>query len=158
AVETSVKPAVYLPLLQSARSSGLIFVRSGASPDRLIPSLRQQVRDLDPDLPLVNIKTMDDRFGDATWRTRMSAWLLGAFATLALVLAAIGIYGVLSQGVEQRAREIGVRMAVGASRADIFRLILGRALIFAVAGVALGIALALPATELLTALLYQVRP
>jgi putative ABC transport system permease protein len=158
AVETSVKPDVYLPLLQSARSSGLIFVRSHVPPDRLIPSLRQQVRDLDADLPLVDIKTMDDRFGDATWRTRMSAWLLGVYAALALVLAAVGIYGVLSQGVEQRAREIGVRMAVGASRADIFRLILGRALIFAAAGVALGIALALPAMRLLTALLYQVRP
>ena len=88
----------------------------------------------------------------------MSAWLLGVFAALALVLAAVGIYGVLWQGVEQRVREIGVRMAVGASRADIFRLILGRALIFAAAGVALGIALALPAMRLLTALLYQVRP
>ena len=128
------------------------------TPDRVVPALRQEVRGLDADLPLVDIKTMSDRFGDATWRTRVSAWLLGVFAILALVLAAIGIYGVLSQGVEQRSREIGVRMAVGASRADILRLILGRALIFAVAGIALGIALALPAMRALTALLYQVDP
>jgi putative ABC transport system permease protein len=158
AVEKSVGPGVYLPLLQSARASGLIFVRSQEPPDRVVPSLRQQVHDLDADLPLVDIKTMDDRFGDATWRTRMSAWLLGVFAALALVLAAVGIYGVLSQSVEQRYREIGVRMAVGASRADIFRLILGRALMFAGAGVAVGLALASWATRLLSALLYQVRP
>jgi putative ABC transport system permease protein len=120
--------------------------------------VRGEVRALDPDLPLVDIKTMDDRFGDATWRTRMSAWLLGVFATLALVLAAVGTYGVMSQGVEQRTREIGVRMALGADRADILRLIVGRAFAIALAGVALGVALTVPSMQVLTALLYQVSP
>ena len=113
---------------------------------------------LDADPPVVDVKMMDERFGDATWRTRMSAWLLGAFATLALVLAAMGIYGVMSQGVEQRTREIGVRLALGAARGTVVWMIIGRVVVVALAGIALGIGLAVPSMRLLTALLYQVRP
>lgn len=158
AVERSVTPDIYLPLLQSPRTAGLIFVRSRASAASLVPALRQEVRALDPDLPLEDIKTMNERFGDATWRTRMSAWLLGVFAALALALAALGLYGVMSQGVEQRRREIGVRMALGAGRRDIMKLIIGRVVAIATAGIVLGIALAVPSMRLLIALLYQVRP
>ena len=158
AVERSVTPDVYLPILQSPRSMGFIFIRSGMSAASLVPGLRQEVRALDPDLPLVDIKTMNERFGDATWRTRASAWLLGVFAMLALVLAALGLYGVMSQGVEQRRREIGVRMALGAGRRDIMKLIIGRVVAIATAGIVLGIALAVPSMRLLIALLYQVRP
>jgi predicted permease len=158
AVERTVSPDAYIPLLQSARSGGLIFVRSQTTLERLIPLLRREVAALDTDLPLIDFKTMDQRFGDATWRTRTTAWLLAAFASLALVLAAIGIYGVMAQTVAQRVREIGVRMALGATRADIFRLILGRACLFAIAGVVAGIVFAIPSMRLLTALLYQVRP
>jgi predicted permease len=158
AVEKSVSPDVYLPLLQSPRTMGFLFVKSRAALDSLVPAIRQELRALDADLPIVDIKTMDDRFGDAIWRTRMSAWLLGAFSALALVLAAVGIYGVMSQTVEQRTREIGVRMALGASRKDIMRLIVGRTLTIAVAGVVFGIALTIPSMRGLTALLYQVSP
>jgi putative ABC transport system permease protein len=158
AVERSVAPDVYIPLLQSTRTMGVIFVKSRATLDSLVPAIRQEIRGMDADLPLVDIKTMDDRFGDAIWRTRMSAWLLGVFSALALVLAAVGIYGVMSQSVEQRTREIGVRMALGASREDILRLIVGRTLAIAVAGVALGIALTIPSMRGLTSLLYQVAP
>jgi putative ABC transport system permease protein len=101
---------------------------------------------------------MDQRFGDATWRTRVSAWLLGVFAALALVLAGLGLYGVMSQGVEQRRREIGVRMALGAGRRDIMRLIISRVIVIALAGIMLGIVLAVPSLRLLVALLYEVRP
>jgi putative ABC transport system permease protein len=158
AVETSVRSDVYLPLLQSGRTNGIIFLRSHASPAHLIPAVRAEVKALDADVPLVDVKTMDTRYSDATWRTRASAWLLGVFAALALTLAAVGIYGVMSQGVAQRAREIGVRLALGADRADILRLILGRALVISVIGVALGVALAIPAMRLLTSLLYDVEP
>jgi putative ABC transport system permease protein len=158
AVERSVSPDVYLPLLQSPRRIGVVFIRSTAPAEEIVPILRAEARALDPDLPLVDIKTMGMRFGDATWRTRTSAWLLGAFSLLALVLAAIGIYGVVSQSVAQRARELGVRVALGATRRDILRLVLGRASAFAAAGVGLGIALAIPAMRLLTSLLYQVEP
>jgi putative ABC transport system permease protein len=157
-VEAAVRPDVYLPLLQAARTWGIIFVRGRSTPGQLVPAVRAQIRALDPDLPLIDVKTMDDRFSDATWRTRASAWLLGVFAALALTLAAIGIYGVMSQAVSQRAREIGVRLALGADRADILRLILGRAIIFSTTGVLLGVALAIPSMRALTALLYQVKP
>ena len=158
AVERSVSPDVYLPLLQSTRTMGVIFVKSRSALDSLVPAIRQEVRAMDADLPLVDIKTMDDRFGDAIWRTRVTAWLLGVFSALALVLAAVGIYGVMSQSVEQRTREIGVRMALGANRDDILRLIVGRAVGIALLGVALGVALTIPSMRGLTALLYQVAP
>jgi predicted permease len=158
AVETSVTPDVYLPLLQSTRTLGFIFVRSRTHAESLVPTLRHEVQALDPDLPLTDIKMMDQRIGDATWRTRMSAWLLGVFSALALLLAALGIYSVMSQGVEQRRREIGVRMALGADRRDIMRLIIGRVVAIALAGITLGIVLAVPSMRLLIALLYQVRP
>jgi len=157
-VETSVMPDVYLPLLQSMRSGGVIFVKSRLSAAALVPIVRQEVSALDRDVPLIDIKMMDERFGDATWRTRVSAWLLGMFAALALVLCALGLYGVMSQGVEQRRGELGVRLALGAQRGDILRLIFGRVLGLAVAGIALGLLLAVPGMRLLTSLLYQVTP
>jgi predicted permease len=157
-VERSAGSDVYLPLLQAGRRGGTIFIRTLAPASQIVPIIRAEMRALDPDLPLVDVKMMEARFGDATWRTRTSAWLLGTFSLLALVLAAVGIYGVVSQSVAQRSRELGVRVALGASRADILQLVLGRACLFAVAGVALGLALAIPAMRLLTSLLYQVRP
>src|SRR5687768_9672458 len=104
------------------------------------------------------MRTMTAPFGDAIWRPRMSARLLGVHSALALLLAAVGIYSVMSQGVEQRAREIGVRMALGAARGDILRLIIGRVIVIAAIGVAAGIAVGLPAMRMLSALLYQVTP
>jgi putative ABC transport system permease protein len=158
AVETSVRPDVYLPLLQSRRASGFIFVRSRTAPEPLVSALRRDVRALDPDLPLTDIKTMAQRFNEATWRTRTSAELLGVFAAMALVLAALGLYALMSQAVEQRRRELGVRVALGATRGDLMRLIIGRVFVLAVAGTVLGIVLAVPSMRLLTALLYQVEP
>lgn len=157
AVERAPSPDAYIPLLQSPRSGGLLFVRTNLDPSTLIPSIRQQVQALDRDLPVSDVKTMGHRFGDATWRTRLSADLLGLFAALALLLAGIGIYGVMAQAVEQRTREIGVRMALGAERRNIFNLVIGRALIIALAGISLGLLLSLPMRYLDT-LLYQVRP
>ncbi|HET7220954.1 MAG TPA: ABC transporter permease [Vicinamibacterales bacterium] len=158
AIERTVAPDVYIPLFQSTRRGGVIFVRGRVSPEASVAAIRAEVHALDPDLPLTNIKMMDDRFGDATWRTRMSAWLLGAFSTLALMLAAVGIYGVVSQTVAQRSRELGVRVALGASGADIVRLVLSRVCLSAIAGIALGVAVAVPLLRGLTALLYEVRP
>ena len=107
---------------------------------------------------MTNVKTMGTRFADATWRTRLSADLLTLFAALALLLAAIGLYGVMAQAVEQRTREIGVRMALGAERWNIFTLVIGRALVIAGIGVAVGAGLSLLSMRFLDGLLYQVRP
>jgi len=157
-VETAPRAGAYVPLAQSPRGSGMLFIRSGLDLATVVGMLRTQLRAIDPDLPLWNVKSMGDRFGDATWRTRLSADLLTVFAGLALLLAAIGLYGVMAQAVAQRTREIGVRMALGADRRSIFRLVIGRALIMAVSGVAAGVGLSLVSMRLLDALLYRVQP
>ena len=158
AMETAITPDVYLPVLASVRSSGIIYVRSGLAPASLAPMLRRELEALDPDLPVTDVRLMEERLGNAIWRPRMSAWLLGAFSIVALFLAALGIYGVMSQTVEQRTREIGVRMALGAARGDILRMIIRRVVIVALAGVTLGVLVAIPATRTLSTLLYQVEP
>jgi putative ABC transport system permease protein len=158
AVETAVLPDAYLPLLQAPRAQGFLFVRTDGAPESIVPQIRTEVQALDPNLPLIDVKMMATRFGEATWRQRSSAWLLGLFSLLALALAATGIYAVMAQGVEQRRREIGVRLAHGAGQSDILRLIIGRVTAMAIAGIALGILIAVPAMQLLRALLYQVTP
>lgn len=157
-VERPPDPDVYLPVLQSPRSFGVIFVRSRLSTATLVPMIRQDVASLDADLPLGDIKTMNERYGEATWRTRTLGVLLSAFAGLALVLALVGVFAVLAQSVAQRAREIAIRIALGASPRDIQRLVLGRAMAIAVLGVSAGLAGAWFAARLLTSFLYEVEP
>jgi len=158
AVETPPGPDVYLPVLQSPRAGGVIFVRSHLPASAVVPIIRQELASLDRDLPLSEIKTMEERYGDATWRTWTLGVLLSIFAGLALVLALVGVFAVLAQSVAQRTREIGVRMALGAAPRDIQRLVLGRAVTIAAAGVVLGLGGAWFASRLLTTLLYEVEP
>ena len=120
--------------------------------------IRHEVASLDGDLPLSDIKTMDERYGEATWRTWTIGVLLSIFAALALVLAVVGVFAVFMQSVAQRTREIGVRMALGAGPGDIQRLVLGRAMAVATMGVGVGLGMALFASRLLTTLLYEVEP
>ena len=157
-VEAAPKSDMFIPLLQSWRPGGTLFVRTSLDPAALTPMVRKEIAALDGDLPVTSIKTMGNRFGDATWRTRLSADLLGLFAALALLLAAVGLYGVMAQAVEQRTREIGVRIALGAERRNIFVLVIGRAFAIAVAGIAAGIGLSLVSMGFLDALLYDVKP
>jgi putative ABC transport system permease protein len=157
-VEVGPRSDAYVPLLQSWRPGGILFVRTSLAPAALTPMLRKEIAALDADLPVSTIKTMGNRFGDATWRTRLSADLLALFAALALLLAAVGLYGVMAQAVEQRTREIGVRMALGAERRNIFTLVIGRAFAIALAGIAAGIGLSLMSMRFLDTLLYNVKP
>jgi predicted lysophospholipase L1 biosynthesis ABC-type transport system permease subunit len=157
-IETSASPDVYLPAAQSYNSRMRLFVRSNLDAETLAAAIRREVGTLDPTLPLAEVKTMEERVGDAMWRTRVAAWLFSAFAALALLLTAIGIFGVMSQTVTQRTPEIGVRMALGAQGRDVLQLVLGRAALLAGIGVALGIAFALGLTRVMTALLYEVEP
>jgi putative ABC transport system permease protein len=158
AIETPHEPDVYVPLAQSYKPFMRLFVRSRLDPRSLTAAIRTEVRALDSTLPLVEVKTMDERVGDAMWRTRVTAWLLSAFAGLALLLTGVGIFGVMAQTVSQRTPEIGIRMALGAHAGDVLRLVVGRSALLTVVGVAIGIVCALGLTQVMAALLYQVEP
>jgi predicted permease len=157
-IEAGMMPDAYLSFQQAPLPNGFMFIRTNGDIAATSATIRSVLRGLDGDLPVVNVKTMGNRFGDSTWRTRLSADLLALFAALALLLAAIGLYGVMAQAVEQRRREIGLRMALGADRGDIFRLIIGRALLLGTLGVAVGIGMSMLSTPFLDTLLYQVKP
>jgi putative ABC transport system permease protein len=132
-------------------------VRTAGDPAALAPAIEKAVWSLDPNLPIAEVQGMDQVVSRAVWRPRFSASLLGGFAALALALAAIGIYGVISYNVNQRAQEIGIRMALGARPADVLRRVLGEGAKLAAAGSAIGIAGALLLTRYLETQLYQVK-
>jgi putative ABC transport system permease protein len=157
-IESASVPDAYIPFLQSPQARMRLFVRSGLDQASLVAAIRQEVRQLDSSLPLSEVKTMEERIGDAMWRTRVAAWLFSAFAGLALLLTAVGIFGVMAQTVSQRTPEIGVRMALGAQRSDVLELVLGRAGVLTAIGITAGIAIALGLTRVMTALLYDTEP
>jgi putative ABC transport system permease protein len=157
-IEAAPVPDVYVPAAQAYSPRARLFVRSTLNPAALVSAMSGALRAIDPSLPLTEVRSMDARIRDAMWRTRVAAWLLSAFAGLALVLTAIGVFGVMAQTVTQRVHEIGVRMALGAARRDVMRLVLGRTALFSAIGIAAGILLALGVTRVMTALLYGVQP
>ena len=152
------RPDVYISHLQSPQTSLVIFARTSGDPLALAPAVRREVSALNKNLPVYDIKSMRDRIGEATSRARFSATLLGVFASIALVLAALGIYGVMSYAVNQRTREIGIRLALGAQPGDVLGPVVGRGLILTVIGIAIGLVAALASTRVLTTLLYEVKP
>jgi predicted permease len=158
-------PEFYLPLGQAPHAawdwiqrSMTVAARGAADPMRLVPGLREAVRALDPAVPLYQVGTMDDRITRSLAQARFSTALLTAFGAVALLLAAIGVFGVISYGVSQRTQEIGIRVALGAERGDVVRLIVRHGAALAGAGLLIGLAGALAATRLLATLLYQVSP
>jgi len=156
--EEAPRPDVYISHLQSPRSSLMIFARAAGDPLALAEAVRREVRTLHKDFPVFDIQTLRGRLGQATARTRFSATLLAVFASIALVLAAVGIYGVMSYAVTQRTREIGIRIALGARPGDVLALVVRRGLLLALAGIAIGLAAALVSTRVLATLLYEVTP
>jgi len=114
------------------------------------------VRSLDADQPITNVRTMEELLSRALSSTKFSLWLLGLFAGLSLLLAAIGIYGVMVTVVTQRTREIGLRMALGAQRTDILRLVISQGMVPVIAGIVVGLAAAIGLTRLMSALLFGV--
>jgi ABC-type antimicrobial peptide transport system permease subunit len=147
------------PLVTGGATGGMnVVVRTSANPDALSSAIRQAVRDADPSLPLVRYRSMDDVFGDAVARPRFLTTLLSVFAGLALVLAAIGTYGILSYAVTARRQEIGIRMALGASRRSVLGMILRHGLQVAGIGIVLGLVASALLTRFLQAQLFEVRP
>jgi len=157
-IETAPEPDVFLPLAQSYQPRVRLFVRSRLDTEALVTAIAREIHALDPNLPLSEIKTMEERVGDAMWRTRIGAWLLSAFAALALLLTAVGIFAVMTQTVSQRTPEIGLRMALGAQPRDVLRLVLRRAAVLTTIGLAAGTAAALALTRFVASLLYGVQP
>ncbi len=151
---------IYLPYLQRPAAFGLtaltFVVRTAVAPESLAKSSESAVRTLDRTIPISQVETMQRVIADKLWRSRVSAMLLAAFAAIALALAAVGIYGVISYGVRERTREIGIRVALGGTRAGIIRLVMLQSLKPVAAGVALGLCLAIAASRLVVTLLYQV--
>jgi putative ABC transport system permease protein len=158
AIESAAGAAVYLPLAQNYQPGMRLFVRSALDPADLTGTIAREVRALDPSLPISEIKTMRQRLADAMWRTRVSAGLLTGLAALALLLTAIGIFGVMAQTVMQRTPEIGVRIALGAGSRDVAALVLKNIATITAAGIAIGIAGALGLTRLIGNMLYGVTP
>jgi predicted permease len=149
-------PALFLSLLQYYRPDTTLHVRTKGDPAAFAADLRAAVQALDPNLPLFSVRTLEDHTGAATFVHRLGGSMLGAFGGLALLLAAIGVYGVVSFGVSQRTREIGIRMALGASRRDIFRLVVGQGTRLALIGMSAGLVLALGVTHFLEKVLFNV--
>jgi predicted permease len=160
-----VRCEIYFPLEQlpdqfmSMTATGMtLVVGAHSAPITIVPAIGQAVMGPWKDQPVFNVQTMDQVISASTAGTRFPSVLLGIFASLALVLAAIGIYGVVSYSVGQRTHEIGIRMALGAQQSDVMRLVVGQGFKLALIGVAIGIIGALPLTRLLATLLYGVKP
>jgi putative ABC transport system permease protein len=161
-----VKEKFYVPHTQWARSLGnanlirgmTIVAKTDGNPAALAAPIRDVIRQLDPNLPVADVRPMTDVVGAALSTPRFTSVLLSIFALLALTLSAIGIYGVLSYIVSRRTREIGIRVAIGARRAQVIRMVLGSGVSLAMAGIGAGLVLALGVTRLLTGLLHGVAP
>jgi predicted lysophospholipase L1 biosynthesis ABC-type transport system permease subunit len=147
-------PDLYFPFIDRAQQVSMV-VRSSGDPASLVPSVRQAIRDVDPSIPLFGVFTMAERIADQTAQFRFTTWVLGTFAAMALLLSAIGIYGVMSYLVSQRTREVGIRMALGATRREIVRLIVGRGAQLIAIGILLGVVASLGLQRLMAVLIYK---
>jgi putative ABC transport system permease protein len=149
-------PEYYVPLAQGPWPTMVLAVRSAQNPRSLTSAIRREIQSIDPDQPIANVRTLEAVTAESVAPRRMSMVLLGVFAGIALSLAGVGIYGVISYLVVQRTHEIGVRMALGAQRSDVLRLVVGHALKLVGVGTAIGLVLAFFSTRALAALLYNV--
>ncbi len=150
------QPYVCRPLLQAYSGSTTVIVRTATDPQKLLAVIRNEVQQLDPHLPISKAQPLAEKLALALLPSRIAASVLGSLGALALALAAIGIYGVMSYAVSRRRREIGVRMAMGAQASDVLRLTLGQGMMLALIGVVIGIPVALALTRLSKSLLFGV--
>jgi predicted permease len=147
---------VYLPELQSYDGRATLVVRVGSNPSSFIPSIRDEFAALDKTVTLYAVKTMSEQISSTLWQQRMAVGLIGLFGVLALLLASIGLYGIISHWVALRTREIGIRMALGAETADVLKMFVRQGLWLAIQGVLVGLAGAYALTRLMSSLLYGI--
>src|SRR4029077_11561571 len=138
-LDVPVAARVYTPLAQRSGNALTVFYRSSSDPGALTTAVERAIHAVDPTLPVFGQSTMQSLLADSEVRRKVVLWLMAAFAVVALMLAALGTYGVMSFAANQRVREIGIRMALGAQQRDIERLMVGPGLALALAGVAVGI-------------------
>jgi ABC-type antimicrobial peptide transport system permease subunit len=150
-----IEPTVYFPM---PAQGGTFEVRTALDPRVLLPSIRDAVKSMDRNLPMYRLMTQTEQIDKAMFQERLVAWLSGGFALLALVVACIGLYGLLSFEVARRTHEVGIRMALGASRSQVLGLVLGRGIRLVTLGVVIGIGMALGLARYLQSLLYGIRP
>ncbi len=156
-LEARSRVEVYWPENQRPSGAMTLAVLASGNPMNLVPTIQREVGAIDPGLPVYRVRTMTEVMGDSLQRRRLALILLAVFAGLALLLAGVGIYGVTSYGVSQRQQEIGLRMALGADRGQVMRMMIRRGMGTIAAGLALGIILALSLTRLMSGLLFAVR-
>src|SRR5262249_40963842 len=155
-LDAEAKAEIYVPYLQSPNDFMHIVARTTADPLQSVLAVRREIAAVDKDQPVHNIKTMEQLFAESVSQSNFNMILLGVFATVALVVAAIGIYGVISFTVTQRTHEIGIRMALGARGADVLKLVMRQGLALALAGIAIGLVGAFALTRLMRTLLFEV--
>jgi len=158
-LQADLRPGMYLPTAQADKSLPLILLlRSSSDPAQLVAVVRKQVLELDPKLPVYDVKTMDQVLSSAVARPRFMTSQLTIFAAVAMLLAAVGIYGVMANSVSQRTREMGIRMALGAQAKDVLLLVVKNGLLLSLSGVAIGLVGSYALTRLMSGLLFGVTP
>ena len=149
-------PVAYMPLAQNHETGMMLYVRAASSPASLVAPLRREIQQLEPNLPVPAIEPMTQTIGTSLYAARMGAWLLGTFGGLAVLLAVIGIYGVLSFSISRRTREMGIRLALGADRRRVFLLVMRDGMLLVAFGILIGVAAGLAASRSLGAFLFGV--
>jgi putative ABC transport system permease protein len=160
-VDVPVKPEMYFPYQQATEGFYAprdLAIRTSVDPLSLVAAVRNEIHQVDPEQPISNVRTMGEVLGEETASRELGMTLLAIFAGLALLLATLGIYGVLAYFVVQHTQEIGVRMALGAQRSNILKLVLRKGMSLALLGVAIGLAGAFALTRLMTSLIFGVSP
>jgi putative ABC transport system permease protein len=157
-LDVEPRPELYYHTNSNPPFGPVVVIRTTGDPQRVISLARAKVRELDRDVPISNVNTMEQLVAQSVAQRRFGMFLVGIFAALALVLAVVGIYGVVSYSVAQRTNEIGVRMALGASTTDVLKLVLKQGMTLALIGVGVGLAGAFAVTRLMIALLFDVKP
>jgi putative ABC transport system permease protein len=155
-LDAKPEPAYYTPLSQNPWRSAYLVARASLNPSSLVPELREQIWALDKDMPIAKVATMDQLLAESVAQPRFRTLLLGIFGALALVLASVGIYGVISYSVTQRTHEIGIRRALGAQTRDVIKLVIRQGMAFTIVGVTIGLAASLALTRLMESLLFEV--
>jgi macrolide transport system ATP-binding/permease protein len=153
-----VRPAVFMPFLQRYRADMTLHVRTSGEPSTMLAFVRREVQALDASLPLYNTRTLEDQKTSSLYTSRLAATLLTMFGLLALMLAAVGLYGVMAYMVNRRTHEIGIRMALGAQGSEVRRLVMTEGTVIMLIGLVLGLIGALAGTRLVESFLYDVRP